>query len=106
MSSLIYSFFIINKSGGLIYSRAFEGAPRRDLDEALRLASVWHSLHAISAQLSPAPGCGGVELLSAETFDLHCFAAPTGTKMLLLVEPQCPQVPALLATCVRERLFL
>ena len=42
-------------------------------------------------------GCGGIELLSAETFDLHCFSAPTGTKFLLLVEPRCPQVPALLA---------
>lgn len=32
-----------------------------------------HSLHAIASQLSPAPGCGGIELLQAETFDLHCL---------------------------------
>ncbi|WIA44528.1 hypothetical protein OEZ86_007263 [Tetradesmus obliquus] len=46
--------------------------------------------------LSPAPGCGGIELLQAESFDLHCLQAPTGTKFLLMVEPQCPQVTALL----------
>lgn len=34
--------------------------------------------------------------MTAETFDLHCFQTPTGTKFLLLVEPQCPQVPVLL----------
>lgn len=95
--SLIYSLYVINKSGGLIFSRDFEGSARLDLNDALRLASIWHSLHAISVQLSPAPECGGIELLSAENFDLHCFSSPTGTKFLLLVEPQCPQVPALLS---------
>ncbi|GBF88227.1 trafficking particle complex subunit 4 [Raphidocelis subcapitata] len=94
--SLIYSLYVINKSGGLIFSRDFEGASRLDLNDSLRLASIWHSLHAIAGQLSPAHGCGGIELLSAESFDLHCFTSPTGTKFLLLVEPQCPQVPALL----------
>lgn len=56
-----------------------------------------HSLHAISSQLAPAPGCGGIELLSADAFDLHCFSAPTGTKFLLRVEARCPRVPELLA---------
>lgn len=32
-----------------------------------------HSLHAISCQLSPVPGCTGIELLEADTFNLHCF---------------------------------
>jgi len=32
-----------------------------------------HSMHAISSQLSPVPGCTGVELLEADTFTLHCF---------------------------------
>ena len=37
-----------------------------------------HSLHAISAQLSPVPGCLGIEVLQADTFDLHCFQARAG----------------------------
>ena len=32
-----------------------------------------HSLHAIAAQLSPAPGCSGIQLLQADSFDLHCL---------------------------------
>lgn len=49
---------------------------------ASTLASLGrHSLHAIAAQLSPLPGCSGIELLEAETFDLHCFETPTVGKL-------------------------
>ena len=59
-----------------------------------------HSLHAIATQLSPAPGCTGIELLLADTFDLHCFQTLTGTKMLMVVEPGTPDVDVLLQdTC-------
>jgi hypothetical protein len=89
---------VINKSGGLIYQREFGDAPGAKLDtnDTLRLASVWHSLHAISAQLSPRPGCGGIELLCAETFDLHCFQAPTGTKFFVTTPPRAQGAAQLL----------
>ena len=51
---------------------------RLDTNDSLRLASLWHSMHAISQQLSPTQGCGGIELLEADTFDLHCFQSLTG----------------------------
>ncbi|RWW33261.1 hypothetical protein GW17_00002038 [Ensete ventricosum] len=50
-----------------------------DTNDSLRLASLWHSMHAISQQLSPTTGCAGIELLQAHTFDLHCFQSLTGT---------------------------
>lgn len=50
-----------------------------DTNDSLRLASLWHSMHAISQQLSPVAGCTGIELLEADTFDLHCFQSLTGT---------------------------
>ncbi|KAI5382960.1 hypothetical protein KIW84_070385 [Lathyrus oleraceus] len=31
-----------------------------------------------SQQLSPVSGCAGIELLQADTFDLHCFQSLTG----------------------------
>ena len=49
-----------------------------DTNDSLRLASLWHSMHAISQQLSPTLGCSGIELLEADTFDLHCFQSLTG----------------------------
>lgn len=71
-----------------------------NLNDTLRLASIWHSLHAIASQLSPVPGCTGIELLLADTFDLHCFQTLTGTKFLLVAEPNTPDVPDLLQTTV------
>lgn len=49
-----------------------------DTNDSLRVASLWHSMHAISQQLSPTVGCSGIELLEADTFDLHCFQSLTG----------------------------
>jgi hypothetical protein len=49
-----------------------------DTNDTLRVASLWHSMHAISQQLSPVSGCSGIELLQADTFDLHCFQSLTG----------------------------
>ena len=92
-----------------------------NLNDTLRLASIWydlcvgplfvqissstqkmlgcrHSLHAIAAQLSPAQGCTGIDLLLTDTFDLHCFQTLTGTKFLLVVEPRTPDVAELLRT--------
>lgn len=77
---MILSLYIVNKSGGLIYQRDFSQRAKLDTNDTLRLASMWHSLQAISAQLSPLHGCEGIELLQAETFDLHNFQTPTGVK--------------------------
>ncbi|KAK4402103.1 Transport protein particle subunit trs23 [Sesamum angolense] len=73
----IYSLYIINKSGGLIFYKDYGSAGRMDTNDSLRLASLWHSMHAISQQLSPVSGCSGIELLQADTFDLHCFQSLT-----------------------------
>ena len=51
---------------------------RMDTNDSLRVASLWHSMHAISQQLSPVNGCSGIELLEADTFDLHCFQSLPG----------------------------
>lgn len=55
-----------------------------------------HSLNAISSQLSPAHGCSGIEILEADTFDLHSFQTLTGTKFLLISTPGASFIPSLL----------
>nr|KYP76160.1 Trafficking protein particle complex subunit 4 [Cajanus cajan] len=82
----IYTLYIIRKSGGLIYY--YGSAGRMDTNDSLRVASLWHSMHAnaISQQLSPVSGCLGIELLQADTFDLHCFQSLTGAKFFVVCE--------------------
>lgn len=71
---------------------------RLDTNDSLRLASLWHSMHAISKELSPVGGCTGIELLEADSFDLHCFQALTGTKIFVTTEPRTPGIDNLLKT--------
>eukprot|EP00245_Coleochaete_scutata_P005905 TRINITY_DN19896_c0_g2_i1.p1 TRINITY_DN19896_c0_g2~~TRINITY_DN19896_c0_g2_i1.p1 ORF type:complete len:143 (-),score=29.45 TRINITY_DN19896_c0_g2_i1:77-505(-) len=94
----IYNLFVINKSGGLIYYKDFNSVSKLDTNETLRLASVWHSLHAISSQLSPVAGCTGIEVLEADTFNLHCFQTLTGTKFFVATETTATGMDALLRT--------
>uniref|UniRef100_A0A0D9WM00 Trafficking protein particle complex subunit n=1 Tax=Leersia perrieri TaxID=77586 RepID=A0A0D9WM00_9ORYZ len=88
--------FIINKSGGLIYYKDYGSAGRTDTNDSLRLASLWHSMHAISQQLSPTPGCEGIDLLQAHNFDLHCFQSLTGTKFFAVCETGAQNIEVLL----------
>ncbi|KAI8006985.1 Trafficking protein particle complex subunit 4 [Camellia lanceoleosa] len=69
----IYSLYIINKSGGLVFYKDYSCAGRMDTNDRLRLVSLWHSMHAISQQLSLIMGCLEIELLQVDNFDLHCF---------------------------------
>ncbi|CAA2955766.1 trafficking particle complex subunit 4 [Olea europaea subsp. europaea] len=92
----IYSLYIINKSGGLIFYKDYGSSGRMDTNDSLRLASLWHSVHAISQQLFPVSGCLGIELLQADTFDLHCFQSLTGTKFFVVCEPGTLHMEALL----------
>ncbi|XP_050385580.1 LOW QUALITY PROTEIN: uncharacterized protein LOC126802082 [Argentina anserina] len=92
----IYSLYIINKSGGLIFYKDYGSAGRMDTNDSLRVANLWHSMHAISQQLSPVSGCSGIELLRADTFDLHCFQSLTGTKFFVESEPGIQQMEGLL----------
>nr|XP_012465995.1 unnamed protein product [Gossypium raimondii] len=67
-----------------------------DTNDSLRVASLWHSMHAISQQLSPTTGCSEIELLEANTFDLHCFQSLTGTKFFVVCKPGTQHMEALL----------
>ncbi len=40
----------------------------------------------------------GIEVLHAETFDFHCFQTLTGTKFMMVTEPNTPEVDELLRT--------
>lgn len=98
----IYSVFIINKSGGLIFNKDFLRPCSLDLNDTLRLASMWHSMHLISQQLAPVSDCTGIDALFADTFTLHCFQTLTGTKFLMVVDPNTPDIDSILRTMIYE----
>eukprot|EP00741_Cyanophora_paradoxa_P016592 tig00020930_g16022.t1 len=83
----LFSLYIVNKAGGLIYQQDFASIPKLGSNDYLRLASTLHSFIAISAQISPVTGSSGIEVLEADTFKLHCFATPTGTTFFVTADP-------------------
>ncbi|KRZ72363.1 Trafficking protein particle complex subunit 4 [Trichinella papuae] len=61
--------------------------PGLSANEKIILSSMFHSFHAIGAQLSPCRGSGGICQLITDTFRLQCFQSHTGLKFLAICDP-------------------
>jgi hypothetical protein len=101
---------IINKAGGLVYTREFStGLAKLQSNDLLILAGTFHSVHAITRGLVPTTLSpqntsaqvatnnfplrpSGIEVLESTNFRLTCFQTLTGTKFLLFTEPAQPNV--------------
>jgi hypothetical protein len=91
-----YQLFIINRNGGLVYSKSLSpAAPSLSTNDSLRLGSTFHGLHAIATQVAPIVS-GGIERLETETFVLHCFQTLTGIKFVATAAPGTPDLEGLL----------
>jgi len=104
---VVFSLFIINKAGGLIFSREFHsGLAQLKSNDLLILAGTFHGVHAITRGLAPAllqPSAApslqsfpvrssGIEVIESSHFRLYCHQTQTGTKFLLITEPGQPNV--------------
>ena len=77
---MLYSLFIINKAGGLIFNVDLSAAvPKHSGNEYMRLASTFHGLFEISSEVAPLLS-NGIEILDADTFRLQCLKTLTGTR--------------------------
>ncbi|GAV05424.1 hypothetical protein RvY_15561 [Ramazzottius varieornatus] len=72
------------------------GRPPLRTNERIMLASTFHSLYAISAQISPEHGSSGIKTLDTDVFRLHCFQTITGTKFIVLTDLRQDGMDALL----------
>jgi len=105
LMSQIFSLYIINKAGGLIYQKDYVGQSRLSGNDYLRVASTFHSLHAISGrglnlaptQISCPPSTGnpsnlalsnvGITSIDCRDYRLNCVQTLTGIKFLILSSP-------------------
>lgn len=88
----VFSLYVINKAGGLIYQKNFVDLPKLTSNDYLRLGSTFHGLHAICAKgFSPhdasSTGGGGIQSLEAKDFRLQCFQTLTDTKFVMIGSP-------------------
>jgi len=81
----IFSLWVINKAGGLVFQRNFaDGLAQLTSNEYLVLAGTLHGIHAITSRLSPTGTSSGAHVIEAETFKMTILLTPTGTKFVLL----------------------
>ncbi|PRP79266.1 hypothetical protein PROFUN_14249 [Planoprotostelium fungivorum] len=96
---IIYSVYIINKAGGVIYHQKGEKSGKSN--DYLRYGSIFHGLYTISSQLSPVPSpsggnSSGIQLLQTDTFRLFAYQIPTGVKIYAITEPTANGIDAIL----------
>ena len=72
------------------------GKPKLSTNERIMLASMFHSLFAISCKLSPVEKSSGIEVMETNSFKLHCFQSITGVKFLVLTNTRVPNMDAFL----------
>ncbi|KAG1719893.1 transport protein particle complex subunit [Suillus paluster] len=81
----IFSLWVINKAGGLVYQRNFaDGLAQLTSNEYLVLAGTLHGIHAITSRLSPTGSSSGAQVIEAESFKMTILLTATGTKFVLL----------------------
>ncbi|KFM00656.1 Trafficking protein particle complex subunit 4 [Aptenodytes forsteri] len=106
----IFSVYVVNKAGGLIY-QLDHYAPRADTektfsfpldlvlrphDERVVVAFGQRDGIPIGSQLSPEVGSSGIEMLETDAFKLHCFQTLTGIKFVVLADPRQAGIDSLL----------
>lgn len=86
------TLYIVNNSGGVIYTRALSPVPKLSGNDHLRLGSTFVSLHTIAKQLAPVQS-GGIQVVESSAFSLHCLETPTGLKFFVTAAPKSQQAP-------------
>ena len=92
---MFYYLLIVNKNGSLIYDRSLHPSLNLSQNETINMASVFYSMHAISAQLTP-PGYEhtsdlklenhGIEVLESGSMKLLCLQTLTKIKFIFVTD--------------------
>ncbi|KAI9503370.1 hypothetical protein GGI25_001805 [Coemansia spiralis] len=89
---MIHSVFIINRSGGLIYSKNYNThIAQLSSNEALIFAGTFHGIHALATRIAPGGRSTsardmGIQTIDTKNFRLHCFQTPTGIKFIAVTD--------------------
>lgn len=86
-SSQVYSLYIINKAGGLIFQKSFEFAELQSSDSLVVLGGLFYGLHTISSEISPLSDSSGIQELESCDFKLYCLDTATMTKFFIVCSP-------------------
>ena len=88
LSMGLFSVYIVNRAGSLIYQKdlAPEAMPRLDGNDYIRCGSTFHTLSSIAEQIAPTAVSSGIAAIQTDTFALRCLHSLTGLKFFVLAE--------------------
>eukprot|EP01080_Neovahlkampfia_damariscottae_P007513 gene7513-11837_t len=78
MVNNIYSLYVLNKSGGLVYHQHFQTKEPYNVPK---------STNECLTLVAPEIKSLGIEVIETDTFKLQCYTAPTATKFFLIADP-------------------
>ena len=80
----------------LVFNKTLSSsAPKASINDMLRIASTFHSLHEISKQMAPIAGCKGIQKIETRSFTLYSLSTLTGVKFVITSTPDMQGVEAL-----------
>eukprot|EP00730_Choanoeca_flexa_P011761 TRINITY_DN2792_c0_g1_i1.p1 TRINITY_DN2792_c0_g1~~TRINITY_DN2792_c0_g1_i1.p1 ORF type:complete len:138 (+),score=20.08 TRINITY_DN2792_c0_g1_i1:97-510(+) len=97
---MIFTVFMINKAGSLLFWRDYGGneTPQMSSNDRLRLAGMLHGLSAFTTQLSPVGNDNGLEEFVASTFKLNRLLTSGGMQLVVVTDIQHQQCRTFLKT--------
>ncbi len=68
------------------------------INDMLRIASTFHSIHEISKQMAPVRGCTGIQRIETSSFALYSLCSLTGVKFVITSTPDTQGVEKIAAS--------
>ncbi|EGD74587.1 hypothetical protein PTSG_05952 [Salpingoeca rosetta] len=97
----IYSVYVINKAGSLLFSGDYAPIPSMDANSRLRLAGLLHGLTTFAGKLSPVDDQSGIEEIEGDGFRLERFQPLSGMQFVVLCDTQQGPLKPFLRKCHR-----
>ena len=100
------SLFIVNKHGSLLFQNDFVPRTGTTTNDKIRLASTFHTLSAMAAEVSPVRPLGairGLTHVAFEAFCVHCLNTVTGLQIMLVTNAN---VSSAISSDVLSKIYL
>ena len=86
---MIFSLYIVNKSGGVIFKQDSEhGRAHDDANDGIRMGSLFHAFDSMAENFSPVSTAGQMASMETDFFLLKCLYTDSGTTFFALGDPQ------------------
>eukprot|EP00043_Microstomoeca_roanoka_P007065 m.68305 g.68305 ORF g.68305 m.68305 type:complete len:137 (+) comp13678_c0_seq1:132-542(+) len=96
---MIYSVYVINKAGSLLFSGDYARTKPIDANTRLRLAGLLHGLSTFAGKLSPAEDQSGIQEIEGDGFRLERFQPITGMQFVVVCDTRQPSLNTFLRKC-------